>query len=373
MRLGAAILATFFATLDRAESASASSWHVPACAVVRGGGGGLTYTHDNGKTMASTGQHLYETTYTFSLVALGSPNTLLAVKDERLLLSRDAGCSWGVAAPLGSDWVKLSPAGNAKAFGWGLGRSYLCGIEVGGDSVRVERLPVPSTSVGIVGLGTDPARPAHIRAGLADGTVWESRDAGHNWVEIAVVPESNPYAYSAAFDPSDMDHILFGMASAGVSVTFEAGATWMPSTGLTAPGGHVNVFDIVASPLGNSVIWCQGLDMGSDGSKQDRHIYYSKDGGRTFRPVVTEKAGLTLANGTPMFAHPTLANVLYFSFGTGYHDYGTDLYRFNVRTGQLLRTHSSYHRIEAMAFSPADPSYLYLGVSHEIIQDYGGD
>jgi len=69
-----------------------------------------------------------------------------------------------------------------------------------------------------------------------------------------------------------------------------------------------------------------------------------------------------------MAAHPTDANVLYFSFGASFGGYGTDLYRFDAATNQVTKTHNAYHGIHAFAFNPAAPSVMYLGLVHEQIQ-----
>jgi hypothetical protein len=88
----------------------------------------------------------------------------------------------------------------------------------------------------------------------------------------------------------------------------------------------------------------------------------------TYAPVVDQSADVTLINGPTMAAHPTNANVLYFTFGTSFSGYGTDLYRFDTATSQVTKTHNAYHGIDAFAFNPAAPSVMYLGLVKEQIQ-----
>ncbi|MBI2838649.1 MAG: dispase autolysis-inducing protein [Acidobacteria bacterium] len=348
-------------------------WNRPDCTIVRGGAGAVTYTGDDGKTLTPTGQQLVATTYTYSVAALDLPNVLLAVHDDKLLLSRDAGCTWGAAGLVESDWARLVPVASGGAYAWGDNRRYLARIDVGSTGAAITTLALPLSSAGVVGFAAEPGDERHLRVGLSDGTTWDSADGGAAWMMTGSAPVDVSYAYRVAFDPRDPNHMLLGASSKGAFVSTDGGRSWVPSTGLSASGGFVNVFAAVISPADGSMVWCEGIDMGASGDEGIRHIYLSRDGGASFAPVVTETTGLILANGTPMWAHPTLANVLYFSFGAGQiphiGPYGSDLFRYNARTKRLKKAHNDlYHRIFDIAFSPEDPSMLYLAVSHEVIE-----
>lgn len=362
-----------WASVIRGEPIPSRGWNRPDCSIVRGGAGAVTYTGDDGKTLAPTGQQLAGTTYTYSVAALDLTNVLLAVRDEKLLLSRDAGCTWGAAGLVGADWTRLVPVASGGAYAWGENRRYLARIDVGTTGAAITTLALPLSTASVVGFAVDPGDKLHLRAGLNDGTTWDSADGGSTWVMTGNAPVDVSFAYHVAFDPRDPNHMLLGASSQGAFMSTDGGRTWVRSTGLSPSGGIVNVFAAVISPADGTRVWCEGIDMGADGNDGVRHIYLSRDGGASFAPVVTETSGLILANGTPMWAHPTLANVLYFSFGAGYipyiGPYGSDLFRYNARTRRLKKAHNDlYHRIFDIAFSPADPSVVYLAVSHEVIE-----
>jgi hypothetical protein len=56
--------------------------------------------------------------------------------------------------------------------------------------------------------------------------------------------------------------------------------------------------------------------------------------------------------------------VMWFVFGTFTMGYGTDLFRYDLRTNELTMTHSDFHDINAVAFSPFDPSLVYVGLEY---------
>jgi hypothetical protein len=155
----------------------------------------------------------------------------------------------------------------------------------------------------------------------------------------------------------------------GAFVTFDASRTWTQSIGITK--GIANVFNVVVSPADPRVVWAQGLDIteaDAGAPSGGRHIYRSVDGGLTFGAAVDQGAGVTLVNGTTMAAPPSNPDVVYFVFGTSFGNYGTNLYKYDAATGQVTWTHNGYDEIGAIAFSPASPSLLYLGLVSEQIQ-----
>ena len=83
--------------------------------------------------------------------------------------------------------------------------------------------------------------------------------------------------------------------------------------------------------------------------------------------VVDQQDGVTLTNGTFLQPHPTKRGRLYFVFGMNFGGYGTDLFRFRDRPdgGDLTVEHNAYDEIKAIAFNPARPRYMYLGLAEE--------
>lgn len=345
------------------------SWIVPSCRRIVGTGA-VTYTQDDALTLATPTRRLTGVVYTLGLAALDTPNTLLAVSGRKLLRSTNAGCRWSSLGdiPSSSDGypLYLAPASGGRAYAWADGRNDLARID--GAQVTVLASPVES----IVGLAVDPADPDHVRIGDGNGVVWESHTAGEGrWSVVGTPPVSGPLliVYRVAFDPADLDHVLVGTAGTAAFVSHDGGATWSPSSGLSSTGGPTNVFSLAISPADGGTVYAMGLDINESDAgippAFGRHIYASHDGGSSFAPVVDASPGITLINGPLLAPHPADSGVLYFVFGTGFQNYGTDLHRFDAGTGQVTTTHSAYDGFGAIAFSPANPAYLYLGLNSE--------
>lgn len=342
-------------------------WTVPGCRRIVGAAN-VTYTSDEGATLTPTTRPLRGVGYTMGLVTLDTPNTLLAVFNRTLLRSADAGCRWtsqGEIATTSDGFpVSLAAAPGGRAYGWSENRNDLARID--GTAITYLASPVGS----IVGLAADSTNGDHVRLGANDGSVWESMDGGSSrWSQITAAPVGSfPLVYRVAFDPANLDHILVGTASTGVFMTPDGGKNWIAATGLSSTGGASNVFEVVGSPVDPLTVWAEGIDLAENLAgvpSEGRHIYLSRDGGATFRPVIDKSATVTLVNGPTMAAHTTDSDVLYFVFGTSFAGYGTDLFRYDAGTGAFTMTHNSNHGISAITFNPADPAVLYLGLDVE--------
>jgi hypothetical protein len=66
-----------------------------------------------------------------------------------------------------------------------------------------------------------------------------------------------------------------------------------------------------------------------------------------------------------MWASPVDPDLLYFSYGTSFMNFGADLYRFVPSTGALTKTHNKFDGIPSLAFNPSNPKILYLGLAEE--------
>jgi hypothetical protein len=201
--------------------------------------------------------------------------------------------------------------------------------------------------------------------------VWESTAAGEGrWSQIGPAPVAEPLTYRVSFDPSDLDHVVAGFATEGAFASDDGGATWTKATGLTKGDRGANVFNFAVSPADGRVVWAEGIDLAeslANVPSEGRHIYRSKDGGRTFKRVLSQNRKITLVNGAVMAAHPTNPNVLYFVFGTYFQNYGTDVFRYDARKKKVTRTHNGYDDVSSIAFNPADPSVMYFGLTTEEI------
>ena len=335
------------------EGGATPGWALPACESVSGTAA-VTFTLDEGAKLAPTAEQLQGIGYTWGLAALDTPNTLLAEHNGKLLRSEDAGCTWSQIGTLNGGIFKLTAAKGGLAYAW---------VENGAGFYRIDESGAHAFSTpaaNIVGVGVDPADGKHLRIGDASGAMHESADGGETWSKQGTPPASGSIiGYRFAFDPKNLDHALFGQSVGGGAVTFDGGETWQKAGGFGANGA--NVFSIAISPVQGDVVWAEALEMGPD----IRHVYRSTDGGLTFGVVVTESPDVDLINGTLIVPHATDPDVLYFVFGTGYNDYGTDLFRYDHGSGQVTKTHNTYDDVSSIVASPADPTLLYLGLTVE--------
>ncbi|HET8774154.1 MAG TPA: hypothetical protein VFP80_10200, partial [Thermoanaerobaculia bacterium] len=316
----------------------------PPCAMITGTGA-VTFTLNDGRTLAQSAEALTPVSYTYGLAALDQPDALIAWHRDDLLISSDAGCSWRVAATIpGSDFPPaITPAPGGRAYAWSENRTFL----VRYDSRGAVQLKQP---VDFMGLGADPHNGERLRAGGIDGTVWESLDGGDSWTYLGAL-RGAPLVYKFAFDPADLDHVVAGTVSNGAYVSQDGGKTWTQSTGI-APR-IANVFAFAISPVDGNRVWAMGIDMDytSDDPAHGRHIFLSDDGGASYRAVVDEAPGVKLINGPTMAPHPVNRDVLYFVFGTHFYQYGTDVFRYDAGTDTLTMEHNDQNDVNAIAFS----------------------
>ena len=352
---------------DTSADAGPSSWGAPTCTSVAGPPA-VTFTSDEGATLAPTSQQLTGTHYTMGLAALPRPGTLVAVRDAKVLRSQDAGCSWQPIGTLEAGSWRAVAGPDDRAWLWADNQPLLARVD--GDIVT----PCDTKLSKVLGLGADPAHPDRARYGSGGGQLFETTDAGATFEPVGVPASAAGLDYRVAFDAADLDHAVYGRAVEGFFSTFDGGATWHQASFVPAPVGNVNGFQVVISPADGQVVWAMALDIGAaDAGAADggRHIYRSGDGGLTFAPVVDQGPDVTLTNGPLLVAHPTDASVLYFVFGTYFQGYGTDLFRYahdgETGGGALTKTHSGYDELGAMAFAPGAPAWMYVGLVSEAI------
>lgn len=329
---------------------------VPSCGVVRGIGA-VSYTTDEGKTVAPLAEHLSGNLVTTGLVALDQPGLLLAESEGSLYVTRDGGCTWTQSGALSASPVVLTAAGATRAYAWSDNGSYFARI----DERGIHELVVPMDS--ILGVGVDPADGRHVRIGGGVGSTIESFDGGETWTRLGPPPPGDELtlAYRVAFDPKNVDHVVLGRSGDGAWASFDGGVTWERSRAGQTP--RANVFNLVISPADPNVVWAMGLALDqTDTGWGGRYVARSTDGGRTFSVVLRQTKSVTLRNGPVMAAHPTDPNVLYFVFGTFFSNYGTDVYKYDARTGRVVTRHNAYPDVNAIAFSKTNPGVMYLGL-----------
>jgi photosystem II stability/assembly factor-like uncharacterized protein len=355
-------------------------WHAPRCTTVDSDGS-LSYTRDAGHTIAPTTGIMHPVKEVSDVATLARPNQLLAVDfTGRLYFDREAGCDWMMFYVLdGQAPWKITPAPDGTAYVWSKAndnRLYRV------DGTTVTELPrLPDTQYGpALALTVDHWNARHVRVVTQNGIVLDSRDGGQSWRQVGDAPApilnyGPTWAYDAAIWPGDLDRITLGTVVDGIFTSTDGGRHWRHAA-LGAAGDRINAFTVAVSPASPWVVWAMGLDMTemdatphptSDG----RHLYRSTDGGRTFRPFVdqgmttADGTWVTITNGLPLVPSPVDPDQVYFEFGTWFGGYGTDLFAWNARSRHLSVTHNSFDDINAIAFNPADPHVMYLGLVRE--------
>jgi photosystem II stability/assembly factor-like uncharacterized protein len=148
--------------------------------------------------------------------------------------------------------------------------------------------------------------------GAASGGVWKSSDGGHSWKPI--FDDQKVQSIGAlAIAPSDANVIWAGTGEAflrsnismgnGVYRSTDAGATWT-HLGLEKTG---RVSRIVVHPLDPDIAWVAALGH-CYGPQQDRGVFKTKDGGKTWQKVLFVDGNTGISD---LVIDPTNARILW--------------------------------------------------------------
>ena len=330
----------------------------PSCTSVTGSPA-VTFSRDGGRTTVPVEQKLSGIAYTFGVAVLGA-DTLLSAHNFSVAVSNDSGCTWrnlGDVVLPDPFPMTITPATNGLAYLWSDHRANFV-------RYQSERTTVLTAPAEVAGIGVDLATPDRVRLGSVDGVIWESTDGGYTWSRLSQTPLTNPFAYRVAFDRTNLDHAVFGMLGEGALVTFDGGRSFVVPSGL---GHGFNVFSVAISPVDPNTVWAEGLEVRGE----TRRIFLSRDGGRSFTPVISQSPDVVLVNGTLIVPHPSDPNVLFFVFGSYFQNYGTDLYRYDAAAAVLTKTHFPFDDIDAIVFSPRNPDVMYFGL--EVVEGVFSD
>jgi photosystem II stability/assembly factor-like uncharacterized protein len=324
-------------------------WNAPHCDTVYGDGS-VTITESDGAILAPTTGKLRAVTYA-KVAALEEPNTLITIGKQSIQRSSDAGCSWQLLdkAPDDLSTYDVQPGPRDSAYIYSVNDQPI--HRVHGSTVSTVLGPVDGG-----GLAALDARPGRLRVVAGDGQLYDSSDDGVTWQRTGVLPARDLFVYDAVVDPRNPDHIVIGVMSDGVYVTYDGGRSWTRSR----PVERVNAFSLTISPADPSKVWMEGYDR----DRATRFIWESADGGLKFREVL-DQTRADLINGNRMWASPVDPDLIYFSYGTSFANFGADLYRFRPSTGALTKHHNHNDGIPSLAFNPSDPKILYLGLAEE--------
>lgn len=287
-------------------------WNRPHCDTVYGDGS-VTITETDGATLAPTTETLRPVTYA-KVAALEEPNTLITIGRQAIQRSSDAGCSWQLLDKTPDDLstYDVQPGPGDTAYIYSVNDQPIHRVK--GSVVTTVQGPVNGG-----GLAALVAVPGRLRVVAGDGQLYDSYDDGVSWQRTGVPAARDLFLYDAVVNPRNPDHIVIGVMSDGVYVTYDGGRSWARSQ----PVSRVNAFSLAISPADPSKVWMEGYDR----DRSTRFIWESADGGLKFEPVL-DQSRATLINGNRMWASPVDPDLLYFSYGTSFANYGADLYRF---------------------------------------------
>jgi photosystem II stability/assembly factor-like uncharacterized protein len=157
-----------------------------------------------------------------------------------------------------------------------------------------------------------PGDPNTYYAGAASGGIWKSSDAGIHWAPIfddqpvssigalAVAPSNPDVVWAGTGEPWIRSHISIGN---GVYKSTDAGRTWT-NMGLDATG---RIGRIVIDPTNPDIVFIAAQGH-SYGPQQERGVYRTQDGGKTWQRVlfVDQNTG-----AIDIAMHPTNNQVLF--------------------------------------------------------------
>jgi len=301
---------------------------------------------------------------TWGIAALDDSGTLVMQADDSLWASEDDGCKWTQIGHEVVGFYRVAAASQGYAYAW---------QQNGGAIYRVRRNdgPGPRWEVTYIkgkvndmnGFAVDPADPLHVRTAGDPGQIWESFNGGQSWSPVGVPAMPGGFlGYVTAFDPADLDHVVYGRVTDGGFVTFDGGQTWTQATGLaSAPGSNVNLFNAVISPADGDTVFAAAIDFSTGSSK--RHIYASTDGGLTYGPVLTNGVGgVHLQNSPVMKADADDPDVLRFIFSVSPVFGGTFFYQYDLGSGLLyVVQNAAIPKVREFEPSRAAPGSIHVG------------
>ena len=142
----------------------------------------------------------------------------------------------------------------------------------------------------VTAIDVDPRDERVIYAGSASGGLWKSQNAGQSWTPIWD-EQPNPSIGAVRVDPSNPDVVWVGTGEGnprnsqtiggGIFRSLDAGKTWQ-AMGLAGTKG---IHRIVVHPRDPNTVLVAAIGL-AYGDTEDRGVYKTTDGGKTWRKVL---------------------------------------------------------------------------------------
>ncbi|MCK6693217.1 MAG: hypothetical protein L6Q97_14110, partial [Thermoanaerobaculia bacterium] len=193
----------------------------------------------------------------------------------------------------------------ALAFAQTINPEHLTGL-------KIRQIGPGAMSGRITALTCDPENPDIIYAGAASGGVWRSKSGGTNWEPIFDSAPTQSVG-SIAVNPRNPDEIWVGTGEgnprnsqnfgAGIFKTIDGGKNWI-CMGLEKTR---TLHRVVLHRDNPDIIWAAAMGS-SNGPNEDRGVFKSTDGGRSWRKVLYVN---DLTGCAELIADPANPNKLY--------------------------------------------------------------
>jgi hypothetical protein len=348
---------------DTPVADSSVAWPAPGCTSITGTPS-VTFTLDEGKTLALTEIQFTQTLFAAGIVATAVPGLMLASSGGDAIVSTDSGCTWSVLATIGTGVYRLAKGVGGVAWAWTDGGNEVHVVD--GEAITVSNAS-PTTAEQIVGLAASPSNLLSARLVDSTGWIYQTFDGGTSWFSSGTSATVLSAAQVAAFHPTDANKVVVGFDQDGLFYSQDGGGSWLEASGLVEiSGGASGVYSAVYSPADPNIVWVMGIDhvqAANFDPSGGEHIYRSQDGGKTFAPVINQNAVVSLSAGMVLAPRPDNSAVLYTVFGP--FDLGTDIHRYDHAALELTTEHNPNDGIGAIAFNPSNAGIMYLALLYD--------